>query len=160
MLPRVVAQIDPMLPVTNLVTMRRQFDESIFLDRLVTILSAAFAVLATVLAAIGLYGVLAYNVAQRTRELGLRLALGAMPANVRAMLLRQVLWTASIGIAIGLATAIGLGGLAEALLYGLSARDPAVLVTATALLAAVVLVATYVPARRASVIASIEAPRE
>jgi predicted permease len=158
-LARVVAQIDPTLPVTNLVTMQRQLAENVFLDRLVTLLSSAFAVLATLLAAIGLYGVLAYNVGQRTRELGLRLALGAAPTSLRLMVLKQVGWMAAIGIGIGVVAALALGRVAETLLFGLSARDPAVLAGAAAVLAAVVLAASYVPTRRASTIAPMEALR-
>jgi len=119
----------------------------------------SFAALATLLAAIGLYAVLAYNVVQRTRELGLRLALGAESAHVRNMVLKQVGVLALVGIAIGLAAAIGFGRVAESLLYGLSALDPLALVAAASVLALVVLAAGYVPARRASRIAPMEALR-
>ena len=159
MIPRVVAGIDGTLPVGNLITMRRQAQDNIFLDRLVTILSVSFAGLATLLAAIGLYGVVAYGVAQRTRELGLRVALGAEPMHLRAMVLKQVAVLASIGIVVGLAAAIGLGRVAESLLYGLSGRDPLAVVVATAVLGLVVLVAGYLPARRASSITPMEALR-
>jgi ABC-type antimicrobial peptide transport system permease subunit len=159
MIPRVVAGIDGTLPVGNLITMRRQAQDNIFLDRLVTILSVSFAGLATLLAAIGLYGVLAYGIAQRTRELGLRLALGAEPMHLRAMVLRQVAMTALIGIVVGLAAAMGLSRVAESLLYGLSGRDPLAAVVATAVLGVAVLVAGYVPARRASSIPPMEALR-
>jgi predicted permease len=158
-IPRVVASVDGTLPVANLVTMRRQAQDSVFLDRLVTILSASFAGLATVLAAVGLYGVLAYGVAQRTRELGLRLALGAAPANLRALVLRQIAVWAVIGIAIGGGAAIGFGRLAESLLYGLTAFDIRALVVAAVTLSLVILAAAYLPARRASQIAPMEALR-
>jgi predicted lysophospholipase L1 biosynthesis ABC-type transport system permease subunit len=158
-IPRVVASIDATLPVSNLITMRRQAQENIFLDRLVTILSTTFAGLATLLAAIGLYGVLAYGVAQRTRELGLRLALGAEPANLRAVVLRQVALWAVIGIAIGGGAAIGFGRLAESLLYGLTAFDGRALVAAAVTLSLVMLAAAYFPARRASRITPMEALR-
>jgi predicted permease len=159
MIPRVVASVDGTLPVSNLMTVRRQAQDNIFLDRLVSILSASFAGLATVLAAVGLYGVLAYGVAQRTRELGLRLALGAEPANLRALVLRQIALWAVIGIAVGGGAAIGLGRLAESLLYGLTAFDVRALVAAAVTLSLVMLVAAYLPARRASQIAPMEALR-
>jgi predicted lysophospholipase L1 biosynthesis ABC-type transport system permease subunit len=158
-IPRVVASIDATLPVSNLITMRRQAQENIFLDRLVTILSTTFAGLATLLAAIGLYGVLAYGIAQRTRELGLRLALGAGPANLRAVVLRQVGLWAVIGIAVGAGAAIAFGRLAESLLYGLTALDVRALVAAAVTLSLVMLAAAYLPARRASRITPMEALR-
>ncbi|HEX5418902.1 MAG TPA: FtsX-like permease family protein, partial [Gammaproteobacteria bacterium] len=158
-IPQVVASIDPALPVTHVITMRRQVQQDIFVDRLVSILSASFAALAVLLAAIGLYGVLAYNVAARTRELGLRLALGAEPADLRFMVLKQVGGMAAIGLSVGLAAAIGAGRAAEALLYGLSGHDPFVLAGAAAVLAGVVLAASYWPTRRASSIAPMEALR-
>jgi predicted permease len=159
MIPRVIESVDATLPVSNLITMRRQAQENIFLDRLVTILSTTFAGLATLLAAIGLYGVLAYGVAQRTRELGLRLALGAEPANLRAVVLRQVGVWAVIGIAVGGAAAIALGRLAESLLYGLTAFDVRALAAAAVTLSLVMLAAAYLPARRASRITPMEALR-
>jgi predicted permease len=158
-IPRVVASVEPTLPLSNVVTLRRQAQDSIFVDRLVTMLSVSFAALATVLAAIGLYGVLSYGIAQRTRELGLRLALGAEPANVRAMVLRHVALLAAIGIVAGGVAAIGFGRVAESLLYGLTAADPRAFAAAAVLLSLVVLGAAYLPARRASRIAPMEALR-
>jgi ABC-type antimicrobial peptide transport system permease subunit len=158
-IPRVIAGIDPALPVTDLITMRRQAQQDIFVDQLVAILSASFAGLATLLAAIGLYGVLAYNVAARARELGLRLALGAEPTHLRIMVLKQVGGMAVIGLGIGLVAGIGAGRAAQALLYGLSGHDPIVIASAAIVLAAVVLAASYWPARRASSIAPMEALR-
>ena len=104
-IPKVVAGLDANLPVENLRTLPQQVRENVFLDRFITVLSAAFAVLATLLAAVGLYGVLAYTVAQRTREIGLRMALGAAPARVRGMILRQVGRMTLIGGTIGLLAA-------------------------------------------------------
>jgi predicted permease len=159
MIPRVVAEVDPNVPVTDLRTMEVQVRNDVYRERLIAMLSASFAVLATLLAAIGLYGVLAYNVAQRTRELGLRLALGAEPSGLRALVVKQVGLMTIIGSGIGLAAAVALGRVAEALLVGLSSNDPAVLTAAVAVISFVVLGASYVPARRAARIAPMEALR-
>jgi putative ABC transport system permease protein len=128
-------------------------------DRLVTILSVAFAGVATLLAAIGLYSVMAYNMTQRTRELGLRFALGAKRFDLGAMVLKQAVRTTVIGVAIGLVAALAAGRVAEALLYELSSHDPVVLGAAGAILALVVLAASYWPARRASRIEPMSALR-
>jgi len=122
-------------------------------------LSSGFAALATLLAGIGLYGVLAYSVQQRTRELGLRQALGAAPKQLRTLVLKQVGVMAAIGLAIGLAAALVLGAFAESVLFGLSGRDPAVIGAAGAILAAVILAASWLPAWRASRTAPLEALR-
>jgi predicted permease len=156
---RVVAAEDPNLPVSGLTTMDRVVDDNLFVDRLIALLAGAFAALATLLAATGLYGVLAYAVAQRTRELGLRLALGATVGGLRTMVLRQVATMALIGMPIGLALGVGLGQGAQSLLFGLSGHDPVVLGGAVAVLGAVVLAAGYLPARRASAIAPMDALR-
>ena len=160
MIPRVAAEIDPDVPVTNLKTMRTSVNENVFVDRLLSMLSAGFAALATLLAGIGLYGVLAYNVTQRTRELGLRLALGARPETVRAMVLKQVGVMASLGAGLGLVAALAVGRVAESVLYGLSGSDPFILAAATAVLAVVVLAGSWLPAQRASHIAPTEALRQ
>ena len=115
-----------------------------------TTLSSLFAGLATLLAAVGLYGVLAYTVSQRTREIGLRMALGAAPGSVRAMVLRQVAWMTLIGGVIGLAGAVGVGYSAASILFELKAWDPAVLTISAVLLTIVALGAGLVPAHRAS----------
>ncbi|HXG89560.1 MAG TPA: ABC transporter permease [Vicinamibacterales bacterium] len=146
----VVARLDPNLPVEGLKTLPQQVRENVFLDRMITTLSAAFAILATVLAAVGLYGVLAYTVAQRTREIGLRMALGADGGRVRGMVLRQVAWMTLIGGLLGLAGAVGLGQLAQSLLYQLNGYDPMVLATSMVLLAIVAMGAGLIPAMRAS----------
>ena len=158
-LPKIVAGLDPDLPVENVRTMTQQVRENVFLDRFLTMLSAAFAGLATLLAAIGLYGVLAYTVAQRTREIGLRMALGAAPGAVRSMVLRQVAVMTVVGAAIGLAGALWMGSVAGSLLYQLEGRDPLVLAASTLVLALVALAAGLIPAHRASRIDPMRALR-
>jgi predicted permease len=149
-IPRLVATIDPNLPVEDLRTMPQQVRDNVFLDRFVTVLSTAFALLATLLAAIGLYGVLSYTVSQRTRELGLRMALGAAPGRVRRMVLGQVARMTLVGGAVGLAAAVGLGRLAASLLYDMQSWDPAVFIGAAAALTLVAVAAGLLPAYRAS----------
>jgi predicted permease len=147
---RVVRDVDPTLPVGNPMTMSVQVMENVFLDRFVTSISAAFAALATLLAALGLYGVLTYTVSQRTREFGLRMALGADSTNVRHLVLRQVGLMTAVGAAIGLASAVALGRVAESLLFQMNARDPFVFAAAALALTAVALVAGFIPAQRAA----------
>jgi predicted permease len=146
----VVAKLDPDLPLEELKTLTQQVSENIFLDRMISTLTAGFAALATLLAAVGLYGVLAYTVAQRTREIGVRMALGADGGRVRMMVLRQVGLMTLIGGAIGIAAALALGRAAASLLFGLGGNDPFVVVTAALALTAVAFIAGYIPARRAS----------
>jgi ABC-type antimicrobial peptide transport system permease subunit len=159
MIPRVMAEIAPDVPLVIVQTMRERIDDNTYIDRLLTTLSTGFAALATLLAGIGLYGVLAYNVQQRTRELGLRQALGAEPKQLRMLVLRQVGMMALIGLGLGLAAAVALGRIAEAVLFGLSGRDPAVIAAAAVVLAAVIAAASWLPAWRASRIAPTEALR-
>ena len=147
---KLMARLDPNLPVENLSTMPQQVRQNIFKDRIISIFSAAFACLATLLAAIGLYGVLAYTVAQRTREIGLRIALGASQAQVRAMVLRQVGMMTLIGSVMGLVLAIGFGRIAQSMLYQLKGSDSAVLCGSAVTLALVALIAGYIPAYRAA----------
>ena len=158
-IPKVVRKIDANLPVEDLRTLLQQVGENVFLDRFISVLSAAFAILATLLAAVGLYGVLAYIVSQRTREIGLRMALGAAPARVRAMVMRQVGMMTAIGGAIGLAAAVGLGSLAQSLLFGLKGWDPIVLAVAGVSLTVVALAAGFIPALRASRVEPMSALR-
>jgi ABC-type antimicrobial peptide transport system permease subunit len=149
-IPPLVSRIDTTLPVENLRALPEQVRANVFLDRFVTTLSMAFAGLATLLAAIGLYGVLAYTVAQRTREIGLRMALGATPARVRSMVLRQVLWMTIVGGAIGLGLAIAAGLGAGSLLFEIKGYDPLVLTASAVVLTLVALSAGFFPALRAS----------
>jgi predicted permease len=146
----VIKRIDPNLPVEELKTMRQQVKENVFLDRMISVLSSAFALLATVLAGVGLYGVLSYSVTQRTREIGVRMALGADGANVRALVLRQVGWMVLIGGAIGIGFALGAGRAARSLLFQLQGHDPMSFSIAVVLLAVIALGAGWIPARRAA----------
>ena len=149
-IPAVIKRLDPTLPIEDIKTMNLQLRESMFMDRLISTLSAAFALLATLLAAVGLYGVLAYTVAQRTKEFGLRMALGADGARVRRMVLGQVGRMTLVGGIVGLAAAVAIGRLASSLLFELQGHDPAVLVLSTVVLTLVALGAGFIPAYRAS----------
>ena len=158
-IPAVIAQFDPNLPVEDLKTLPRQVQENVYLDRVISTLSASFAALATLLAAIGLYGVLAYTVAQRTREIGVRMALGADAGRVRTMVLRQVGRMTLIGGLVGIVGALALEKTARSLLYGLEGHDPLVVTASAVVLALVALGAGYLPARRASKIHPMQALR-
>lgn len=142
--------LDAELPLLRMRSFSEQIGQNIGTDRLVGLLSSGFAVLATLLAAVGLYGLLSYTVAQRTPELGLRLALGSSPARLRGMVLAQIGRLAAIGIPLGLLLAVALGHAARSLLFGLSGHDPLVLASATVLLALVVVAAAWWPAGRAA----------
>jgi predicted permease len=155
-----VRRLDPNLPIENAKTMAQQVSETLFLERMISTLSALFAGLATLLAAVGLYGVLAYTVSQRTREFGLRMALGADGAMVRGLVLRQVLWMTVIGGVAGLALAVGIGRGAQSLLFELQGWDPAVLTLSAVLLSGVAFGAGFIPALRASRIAPMVALRD
>jgi predicted permease len=156
----VVKRLDPNLPIEDLKTLTQQVRDNTFLDRMMTTLSSLFAGLATLLAAVGLYGVLAYTVSQRTREIGLRMALGAAPGRVRAMVLRQVAWMTLIGGAVGLAGAVALGTQAKSLLFEMKGWDPTVLVLSAVALSTVAIVAGLIPAHRASQVDPMNALRD
>ena len=149
-IPAAMRKIDASLPLGDIKTMEQQVRESVAQDRVISTLSLAFALLATVLAAVGLYGVLAYTVAQRTREFGLRMALGADGGTVRGMVMKQVMRMAIVGGVVGMAIAIGVGRAAKSLLFEIEGYDPMVLTAATIALALVALGAGFLPALRAS----------
>jgi predicted permease len=157
--PSVLSRLDANLPVEDLKTMPQQVRENVFMDRMISTLSAAFASLATLLAAVGLYGVLAYTVGQRTREIGLRMALGADASRMRAMILKQVGWMTLVGGAIGVVGAYYLGKGAESLLFEIKGFDPMVVSIAVVVLAVVSFGAGYIPAYRASRVHPMQALR-
>jgi predicted lysophospholipase L1 biosynthesis ABC-type transport system permease subunit len=158
-IPPAIKRLDPNLPVEELKTLPQQVRENTFLDRMISILTACFALVATLLAAIGLYGVLAYMVAQRTREIGVRMALGASGSRVRAMVLRQVGVMTLIGGIIGIGAALALGKGASSLLFEIKGHDPVVMISSALVLALVALSAGYLPALRASKVDPMQALR-
>jgi predicted permease len=141
---------DGNLPVYGVKTLTAQVDEIIFTDRLVTIFSLCLGLLASLLAAVGLYGVMAYVVARRTREIGIRMALGATQQNVAWMILREIIGMLGAGLCIGLVAAYGIGRVVESQLFGVKAGDPIVFVIAAGLLVAVALLAGWLPSRKAA----------
>jgi ABC-type antimicrobial peptide transport system permease subunit len=147
---RTMHELDANVPVYNLRTLERQIDRSLLVERFIATLSTAFGILATLLAVIGLYGVMAYTVARRTREIGVRMALGAVQGDVVWLVMREVLLLVGAGMAIGLAGAWALSRIVGSELYGISAYDPATIGGAVALLAIVAALAGYIPARRAT----------
>jgi predicted permease len=147
------------MPVYDLKTLESQLDETLLTDRLIAMLSASFGLLATVLAAVGLYGVMAFVVTRRRKELGLRLALGAEPGLVIWLVMKEVLMLLAIGLAIGLPAAMALGSYVASQLYGIQPRDPWLAVATTVTLAVVSAAAGLIPARRASRIDPILALR-
>lgn len=154
-----LAQLDRSLPIVGMKTMPQQLKDNVYLDRMVSTLSTAFAALATLLAAIGLYGVLAYSVVQRTKEIGVRIALGANPGAIVTMVLRHVAVMTAVGIAAGIAAASAVGRAAQSLLFGVQGRDPLVMAGAAVALALVAIAAGAVPALRAAKIDPVNALR-
>ena len=140
-------------------TMEVQVSESLFVERLIATLSAFFGLLATLLAAIGLYGIKAYSVARRTREIGIRVALGAERSGVIGLVMREVALLAAIGIGVGLPVALALSKYVRSQLFGLEPNDPITLAIATLAMAGVALLAGYIPAERAARVDPIVALR-
>jgi putative ABC transport system permease protein len=158
-LRREVLGLDKDLPIFNVKTMEDVVAQSIGSRRLSTMLLSVFAGVALLLAAIGIYGVMAYTVTQRTQEIGIRIALGAQVGNVLGMIVRQGMALALVGITVGLVAALGLTRVIANLLFGVSATDPIVFVVIPLLLAFVALLACWLPARRATLVDPIEALR-
>jgi len=147
------------MPVYGLKTLERQLDETLSTERLIAVLSAAFGLLATVLAALGLYGVMAFMVARRTKEIGLRMALGAPQLQVIWMVMRESLVLVAAGLAIGVPAAFGLSKYVSTQLFGVKPTDIASAAAALIILALVAVGAGFLPARRASTIDPIQALR-
>jgi predicted permease len=154
-----VGKLDGSMPVYEMKTLQGQLDETLLTDRLIALLSAGFGLLATLLASIGLYGVMAFVVARRRKELGIRLALGAAPRGVIWMVMKEVLLLMTIGLLVGVPAAIGLGRFVASQLYGIQPNDPAIAIATMTLLGLVSAAAGLIPARRASRIDPILALR-
>jgi putative ABC transport system permease protein len=154
-----IKQLDSSMPVYGMKTLEAQLDETLLNDHLIALLSGGFGLLATVLASVGLYGVMAFVVARRRKELGLRLALGADPGKVLWLVMKEVVVLLLIGLAIGVPAALGLGQYVSSQLYGIEPNDPWIAGATVALLASVSAVAGMIPARRASRIDPILALR-
>ena len=154
-----VRQLDASMPIFGLKTVEKQLDETLMTDRLIALLSAGFGLLATVLASVGLYGVMAFVVARRRKELGIRLALGAQPGLVIWLVMREVLLLLGIGLAVGVPAALALGGYVSSQLYGIKAQDPLIAGSTVLVIAVVSVVAGLIPAHRASRIDPILALR-
>ena len=149
-IPSVMGRLDPNLPIEDLKTLPQQVRENVFLDRMIGTLSASFAMLATLLAAVGLYAVLAHHVAARTIEIGIRMAMGADRRAIEGLIITQALRLVAIGTAIGLATAAIASPALIVQLYGVSPYDPGTYGLVTAVFIGVGLCASWVPARRAA----------
>src|SRR5262249_28772913 len=145
-----VRELDANLPISAMRTMDTQISNSLSTERMIASLSTVFGFVATVLAIIGLYGVMSYSVAQRTREIGIRMALGAETGRVLKMVMRGVLLLIGVGVLIGVPAALALTIVVKSQLYGLEAHDPWTLTLATILLILVACAAGYIPALRAS----------
>jgi len=154
-----VQGLDPNLPLYNVRTLEHRVADSLLVERLVASLSAAFGLLATLLACIGLYGVLAYSVARRSREIGVRMALGAGAGDVVRLVLGEVAWLLGVGVAVGLPVALGLAHAVKSQLFGVHFADPPTLVAAALGLALATGFAGYLPARRASRVDPVTALR-
>src|SRR6185369_14266251 len=147
------------LPLENLRTLDAQVRRNIRNDELVLQLAAAFAILATLLAMLGLYGVMAHSVTRRTREIGIRIALGAQPGRIKGMVLREMLWILGVGLGVGVPAAFFLARYTESQLFGVKANDVFVIAGAAVALALTAALAAYLPARRASRVSPLHALR-
>ena len=156
---RTVAEIDRELPVFDLRSMTEQIDRSLVTERMIAMLSVVFGLIATLLATVGLYGVMAYTVSRKTREIGIRMALGAFGKDVIWMVMREVLLLIGVGVTIGMTSALLLTRYIEGQLFGLTPNDPTTLSVAAVLMVIVAAIAGYLPALRASRVDPIRALR-
>jgi ABC-type antimicrobial peptide transport system permease subunit len=158
-LRHVAQQADRDLPLFELRTQREQIDENMQTERMFGALTAGFGVLALALACVGIYGVMACTVADRRNEIGIRMALGAQPGQVRRMILRESTSLAIVGIVAGVGAALELTRLVKTMLYGIQSWDPATMIGGVLTLLAVALAASWIPARRAAGVQPMEALR-
>jgi predicted permease len=158
-LRKVVQRLDPDLPLTNVRTQEQQIQEDLQQERIFVTMTSGFGLLALALASVGIYGIMAYSVANRTNEIGIRLALGALPRQILGLVLREASWISMAGIVVGLGAALVLARLVKSMLYGLKPADPVSLAAGAALLIAVGLAASWIPARRAASVQPVEALR-
>jgi putative ABC transport system permease protein len=155
----VLSRIDRNLPAEKLQTLEEQIDSGISTDRLVFRLSSAFAILATLLAMLGLYGVMAHSVTRRTPEIGIRMAVGASPVSIRGMVMREMLRILIVGLVLGVPAVLALSKYTESQLYGVKSYDAMVVLYAVLALSLTATAAAYIPARRASRISPVTALR-
>jgi predicted permease len=155
----VMQQADRDLPMIDVRTQRQQIDSNMQIERAFAALTTGFGVLALALACVGIYGVMAYSVANRTNEIGIRLALGALPGQVLAMILREATWISLAGVVAGVGAALALSRLVKSMLYGLQPTDPLSLICGALLLIAAALSASWLPAYRAASVEPMEALR-
>jgi putative ABC transport system permease protein len=152
--------MDPEQPVYAIRTVGEAFQEVTLPQKISTVAMAVFAAFALALAVVGIYGVVSYAAAQRTREIGIRMALGARRGSVRRLVVRQALVPVAVGGALGLATSLALSRLMRGLLFEVSPTDPVTVGGVTVLLVAVAFLASWIPARRASALEPVRALRE
>ncbi len=154
-----VTRFDPNLLITGMKTQEQQIDQNLYQERLIANLSSLFAILALLVACIGIYGLLSYQVTRRTQEIGIRLALGAQREDVLRLVMRQGSWLAVLGAGIGMAAALGLTRYLRSFLFGVKPSDPLTVLAVAGLLIGVALLASYLPARRAAKVEPMEALR-
>jgi predicted permease len=158
-LRQIVQKVDRDLPIVDIRTQQEQIDSAIQTERIFASLTAGFGLLALALACVGIYGIMAYSVANRRSEIGVRLALGAQPGQVRRMILRESTWLAVAGIVVGVGAALLLTRLVKSMLYGIQPYDLPTLASGVSILLAVALAASFIPARRAAGVQPMEALR-
>jgi ABC-type antimicrobial peptide transport system permease subunit len=154
-----VSSIDSKLVIDSLQTMHAQIDSTLTSERMLSFLASGFGIVAVFVTAIGLYGVLAFSIAQRTREIGIRMALGASRGSVVTLVLREVLILTGISVGVALPLSIALSTFVKSQLFGVSDRDPVTLLLVTLAIGTVALLAAWVPARRATQVQPITALR-